>query len=86
LYADIDKTVGLAYIELRDFIRNALGLAYNIITIKKLEELFCNVISILLSPFVNNFVINAISYLSDKSISSFDLSQHDASAVSNNIY
>jgi len=36
--ADIDKTVGLAIIDLRDFIRNSLGLAYNIINIKDLEE------------------------------------------------
>jgi len=77
------RTVGLASIELRDFVRNALGLACNIITIKELEKWFCNVILILLSPFVNNTVIDAISNISCNSFSSFDLRQHEASAELN---
>jgi len=81
--ADIDRTVGLANIELRDVGRNALGLTYNIITIKELEEWFCNVILILVSPFLNNTVIEAISNLSGNSFSSFDLSHHEASAEPN---
>jgi len=68
--ADIDRTVALASIELRDLVRNALGLAYNIITIKELEQWFCNVILIILSPFVNN---TALSNLSGDSFHSFDL-------------
>jgi len=71
--ADIDRTVALASIELRDLVRNALGLAYNIITIKELEEWFCNEIHIILSPFVNNTVIDALSNLSGDSFHSFDL-------------
>jgi len=75
--ADIDKTVGLAIIDLRDFIRNSLGLAYNIINIKDLEEWFCNVITILLSPFTNNNVVEAIFYLFGGSSATFDLSQYE---------
>jgi len=64
-------------IELREIIRNALGLAHNIINIKDLEEWFCNVITILLSPFTNNNVVEAIFYLFGGSSATFDLSQYE---------